>query len=699
MRMPLSVVAPLRAVSKPVASFPAILTIAAVLTLTACHHSGNSQPATYTVGGSISGLSATGLVLQNAGTSSTVTANATSFQFQVAAGTSYNVTIATQPDGLTCSVSHGSGTNINATVTNVDIVCNAITHTVSGTITGLTTAGLTLTNNGGDDLSISANAGTFGFAIPIADGGGYNVAAFSQPTGLTCTVSSGAGTRVRAAVTSVDITCHTNTLTVGGTISGLTGSGLELQNNAGDNLTVAALASSFQFATPVAYGSQYEATVLTQPGGQTCSLTSSVGNATRTVNTVAVTCTNIITYTLISSSGSNGAISPSGASAVNSGGSHGYAATPDTGYAVNQWLLDSSPVQSGGDVFTLTNVTSDHTISVTFGQATLTPSAGSLALSVNCPTAGGSCIYSNAALSGNPRQLFITNNGSVPARNVSVAPSGFPSGTTLSSPTCSSTLDAGSACMITIAPGEAATSSCTSGIAPSNGTVTVSSDDAPSTVVDVVVLSYGCEYQGGLLYSINDAYVDHPESTSIGGKVAALSDSSLAINWDPTPDCFNSFNCYITNATGGIDGSNQQNPPGNTSLIYQALTTANPPAESPGSYAAGLCTLYAAGGYSDWYLPAISEMGYGTSDPPYFDSGTQSAPSIQNMQSNLADNNIGNLIGGGNFGGYYWSSTEYAHMPRAYAWLHHFVSTGGSVQSYYDKPAQLGVRCSRSLTQ
>ena len=38
---------------------------------------------------------------------------------------------------------------------------------------------------------------------------------------------------------------------IGGTISGLSGSGLVLQNNGGDNLSVSAGATSFTFATAV----------------------------------------------------------------------------------------------------------------------------------------------------------------------------------------------------------------------------------------------------------------------------------------------------------------------------------------------------------------------------------------------------------------------------------------------------------------
>ena len=53
-----------------------------------------------------------------------------------------------------------------------------------------------------------------------------------------------------------------------------------------------------------------------------------------------------------------------------------FTATPNTGYAVSTWLLDSVAVQTGGTTYTLSNITANHTVWVTFGTAfTVTPSA------------------------------------------------------------------------------------------------------------------------------------------------------------------------------------------------------------------------------------------------------------------------------------------------------------------------------------
>src|SRR6202040_1693699 len=91
---------------------------------------------------------------------------------------------------------------------------------------------------------------------------------------------------------NVLITCG-NTFTVGGTASGLVGSGLVLQDNGGDNLTVSGTGNvNFTFATPLAGGTAYSVTILTQPSnpGQTCSVSNGSGTATGNVTTVQIAC-------------------------------------------------------------------------------------------------------------------------------------------------------------------------------------------------------------------------------------------------------------------------------------------------------------------------------------------------------------------------------------------------------------------------
>jgi len=81
-------------------------------------------PPTYSIGGTVSGLSGTIQLQNNAGPALSVSANgAFTFASQLANGTSYSVTIASNPTGQSCIVTNGSGTVTSANVTSVTVTC------------------------------------------------------------------------------------------------------------------------------------------------------------------------------------------------------------------------------------------------------------------------------------------------------------------------------------------------------------------------------------------------------------------------------------------------------------------------------------------------------------------------------------------------------------------------------------------------
>ncbi len=87
-------------------------------------------PPTFPVGGTVSGLFGTGLVLENnGGNPLAVTANgAVAFSTNLASGAAYNVTVRTQPTATppqTCTVSAGAGTVGAGPVTSVAVQCRA----------------------------------------------------------------------------------------------------------------------------------------------------------------------------------------------------------------------------------------------------------------------------------------------------------------------------------------------------------------------------------------------------------------------------------------------------------------------------------------------------------------------------------------------------------------------------------------------
>ena len=162
----------------------------------------------YTIGGTVSGITGTGLVLQNnGGDNRAVTADgAFTFASAIGVGAPYAVTVLTQPAGQTCTVQNGSGT-AQANVTNVAVSCVAspVFYTIGGTVSGLTGTGLVLRNNGGDNRAVTAD-GAFTFATAIGVGAPYAVSVLTQFPGQFCTVQNGSGT-ANANVTNVAVTC------------------------------------------------------------------------------------------------------------------------------------------------------------------------------------------------------------------------------------------------------------------------------------------------------------------------------------------------------------------------------------------------------------------------------------------------------------------------------------------------------------
>jgi len=111
------------------AAMRALCLAGAALTLAACGKSSSSTsvPTTnYTVGGTITGLTVSNVVLANGATTVTVAANASTWVFPgtFAGGSSYTVTVKTQPTGEQCAIVSGaSGTN-TGDVGNVTVVCS-----------------------------------------------------------------------------------------------------------------------------------------------------------------------------------------------------------------------------------------------------------------------------------------------------------------------------------------------------------------------------------------------------------------------------------------------------------------------------------------------------------------------------------------------------------------------------------------------
>ena len=88
----------------------------------------------------------------------------------------------------------------------------------------------------------------------------------------------------------------------------------------------------------------------------------------------------VVKHTITATAGSNGSISPSGTVAVSHGTSQAFTITPNTGYEIDEVLIDgvNNPTAVSSGTYSFTTVTANHTIAVTFKlkQYTITATAG-----------------------------------------------------------------------------------------------------------------------------------------------------------------------------------------------------------------------------------------------------------------------------------------------------------------------------------
>lgn len=440
-----------------------------------------------------------------------------------------------------------------------------------------------------------------------------------------------------SAANSLNITKGSATdYTVGGSVFGLSGT-LVLENNGGDALTMNA-DGTFTFSNALPLGSAYLVTVQSQPATQTCTVSNGSGTISNATN-VSVNCSTN---------------------------------TRTVGGSVSGLRVSESVVlqNNGGDNLTV-NSNGSFTFSTPVAQA---------------------ASYKVTVLTQPTTQTCTVTNGSGTAGAANI----------------------------------------------SNVQVTCATN---AYTVGGSVSGYGCIYQGGYVYALDDT---SSNSGSVGGKVATITDqatypngivwgsnggtggsnladtsydnlpgideTSTSATGSPTYSIFASFfsNTY-TNANpftsasfsmcnGIADGACNT---GNILMFYNQFITNNTFANggivkftaSAGPtiityYAAGLCKQTIAS-YSDWYLPAICELGYGSSAA----CGASGTPTLQNMQSSLID-----ISGLSTPAGYYWSSTEYSGIfSLNYVWSQLFDSVG-STQAVSHKEVLLGVRCSRALT-
>ena len=109
---------------------------------------------------------------------------------------------------------------------------------------------------------------------------------------------------------------------------------------------------------------------------------------------------NVSTLTITASSGANGTISPSGTVSVNYNSNQSFTITPSAYYHVDTLLVDGVKVDSSSG-YTFTNVTTNHTIAVTF-KITVYATSSHLFADSNPSVYGQTVTFSDSVIGGGP---------------------------------------------------------------------------------------------------------------------------------------------------------------------------------------------------------------------------------------------------------------------------------------------------------
>lgn len=168
---------------------------------------------------------------------------------------------------------------------------------LTGAVYNVTKDGLVLTNNG-EDLAVTTPYTSFQFNSRISTDDQFDIKVKAVPSNVAklddCTVNNGKARANYYTIAQISVTCTIRKRALTATINNLTTSGLVLINGA-DKQTIPAGTTTWPMASVNEDGA-YGVTVLTQPTGQTCTVSggssgngSGIMGATETT-TVTVTC-------------------------------------------------------------------------------------------------------------------------------------------------------------------------------------------------------------------------------------------------------------------------------------------------------------------------------------------------------------------------------------------------------------------------
>lgn len=255
------------------------------------NHNSEPDPSVYTLSVNFTGSGDGFITSTPAGISCSENCDA-----DFAEGTSVSLAVVVAPNatftgwsGGACSGTGACVVNVTAdtvVIANFELITNTLTVELDGEGSGVVTSSPAGIDCGSTCTASFDNITEITLTASSTDG-----STFTGWSGGDC---SGTSTCVLTMTedTTVTATFALPEYSISGTVSGLAGSGLVLQNNGGDNLSISGN-GAFSFATSLATGESYSVTVLTQPSSpaMTCVVTSGSGTvASSNITNVAVSC-------------------------------------------------------------------------------------------------------------------------------------------------------------------------------------------------------------------------------------------------------------------------------------------------------------------------------------------------------------------------------------------------------------------------
>lgn len=607
------------------------------------------------------------------------------------------------------SIAYGNTSALSTTGGSGD---GTVTYTVTSGVTNCEISGATLTGIGIGTCTVTATKGADSNYLSTTSS--PIIVTVATPTPTTTVVYSS----LNSSATTSPITLSAKIISSDGTPDagnvGFTADGMSI-----GGCTAQLVTSGIATCTTTSLAIGSHAIVATYSGGSTFASSTSASFSQSVVS--AVTATVPAAPQNVTAIPGNGRVIVNWYPPANTGGA------AITGYTVNYGTTASETYHTTGCT---TSSESDLSCAISSGLTNGTPYTFTVAATNSNgmgPAAFSSSVVPESTLTASPsslalsglgtgasRTITITNNSgsTVTISSLSISPS-LPSGTTMSASqanACTSGLVLANddVCTITISPGSTVSSGagnalCSTGIAPTPSVITVTDNNNDIITADVVVLGYGCQYQEGYLFSIDDTT---PITSSIGGKVVTLSDQSSGIVWSidtvsiwgiddtstigtPSPNTTSSQSATLATGQLNCDAVNDGACATNNVFVYYGAV----------SNAVGTCKL-PINGYTDWYLPSVCELGpfgstgFNTGNYPSYLNSQTCATGSTNIQNQLAGTSIVTNFNAG----YYWSSTEYSGVPQFTALRQLLASNGADVQVVSGKTSSSGVRCSRGLT-